>query len=392
MLRGLDRELYEPIVLCPSDGDLRQMVEAEGVYCRLLPELNARFTKRPAQLIRYVASLLGVMSVLRREIQRNDPDFIHANTLRAGIAATIATIGTGRRIIWHVHDDLPHHPLSGVIRRLAFTSRRTHVIAVSQATAEAFRGTLDFGARLRVIHNGTDLSRFPLKSYDENPLKDELGIPQDSFLVCAVGQICARKGLVELVQAFSLAVQHSSKLHLAIVGKTVFAHEAPYHDALVRSVESAGLSHRVHFTGACSDIASVLQSADLLVLNSLEEPFGLVLVEAMSCGTPVLAARVGGIPEIVTDNVTGWLVERGNTRELAAKLLLLSQQSELLSRVAITARKTVCPKYSVERFSTKLHSYYTEFSYSSLSHSSREQQKVTTPLLPAHHEEGDQFV
>lgn len=398
MLRGLDRELYESTVLCPVGGNLQQLVEAEGVCCHEVPELNARFTKRPGQLIRYVASLASVMLVLRREIQRSDPDFVHANTLRAGIMATIATIGTRRKVIWHVHDDLPHHLLSEIIRRLAFLSQRTQVIAVSHATADAFRRSLNFGSRLRVIHNGTDLSRFPLKSYSESPLKKELDIPQESFLVCAVGQICARKGLLELSRAFSKVVQHSPKLHLAIVGEIVFAHEVPYRDALFRFVESAGLSDRVHFTGTRKDVASVLQSADLLVLNSLEEPFGLVLVEAMSCGTPVLATRVGGIPEIVTDKATGWLVERGDTRELAAKLLWLSEQSELLSRVAATARETVCPKFSIKQFLTKLHNYYEElscsthsYSYSS-SYSFRERQQATTPLLPAHHEKGDQLV
>ena len=398
MLRGLDRECYEPFVLCPAEGDLLRMAKAEGVSCSVVPELNARFTTRPAQLIRYIVALFGIMSALRREIRKSNPDFVHANTVRAGIAATIATIGTGRKIIWHVHDDLPRHPLSEIIRRLALASHRTQVIAVSRATAEAFRGSLKFGSRLQVIHNGTDLRRFPLKGYVESPLKlkKELSLPQDSFLVCAVGQICARKGLVELTQAFSQVAQDSPKLHLAIVGETVFAHEKPYGEALVRAVASAGLSDRVHFTGARSDIAPVLQSADLLVLNSLEEPFGLVLVEAMSCGTPVLAARVGGIPEIVTDNVTGWLVERGATRELAAKLLLLSRQNNLLNRVAIAARETVCPRFSIEQFLTRLHSYYAEISRSSPSYTSsylsRERQQVTTPSLPAHHKEGDQFV
>ena len=205
MLRGLDRRRYEPLVICPSEGNLQQMAEAEGVTCATVPALQARFTWRVGELFRYIASFLHVIRATRREITLADPYFVHANTVRAGIVATLATIGTGREVIWHVHDSLPKHPLSAVIRLLAFAfaSTRTRIVAVSNATAAAFSGSLSFKERVRVIYNGVDLSCFPDKSRGESPLKRELGISQQSFLVCAVGQICARKGLRELLEAFS---------------------------------------------------------------------------------------------------------------------------------------------------------------------------------------------
>jgi L-malate glycosyltransferase len=98
----------------------------------------------------------------------------------------------------------------------------------------------------------------------------------------------------------------------------------------------------------------------LLVLNSREEPFGLVLVEAMSSGTPVLATRVGGIPEIVRDSENGWLVDRSDTAALARKLLELSQNTTLLESTAQHAREVTCPEFSVERFHGKLHGFYAE--------------------------------
>ena len=86
-----------------------------------------------------------------------------------------------------------------------------------------------------------------------------------------------------------------------------------------------GIENRVHFTGELCDVSGVLQASDLLVLNSRDEPFGLVLIEAMACGTPVLATRVGGIPEIVTDSENGWLIESGDPAALASTLLELSR-------------------------------------------------------------------
>jgi L-malate glycosyltransferase len=358
MLRGLDRTRYEPSVLCPAEGSLQLLLEGQDVSCTTTPTLHARFTWRLGELLRYIVSFASVIFTARREIKRCNPDFVHANTVRAGIAATLATVGTGRTVIWHVHDSLPRHPLSQIIRLLAYKSVRTYIVAVSNATAKAFCGSLPFNDRICVIHNGTDLSRFPLKCREETPFKRQLGLPKDSFLVCAVGQICARKGLRELLESFSQIYDDAPQMHLAIVGKPVFSHEQLYGDELMATATAAGIADRVHFTGECHNISAVLQSSDLLVLNSFEEPFGLVLIEAMSSGTPVLATRVGGIPEIITDSVNGWLIERNDPVGLASKLLELSQNPGSLDQVARSARDTVYPQFSLERFLDDLHEFY----------------------------------
>jgi L-malate glycosyltransferase len=386
MLHGLDREAYESVVLCPAEGDLQRMVAAKNVPYATTPELHARFTWRPDLLLRYFMSFVWAIADLRGQVMRFDPDFVHANSLRAGIAATFATVGTDRLVVWHVHDILPRHPISRIIRILAYISTRVRVIAVSHATAQAFSGRLRFNDRVRVIHNGTNLNRFPWKQPDDARLKRELGLPEESFLVCAVGQICARKGLRELVDAFTRICRDAPQMHLAIVGRAVFQHEERYRDELFERVKDVGLENRVHFTGERRDISTVLQSADLLVLNSHQEPFGLVLVEAMSCGTPVLAARVDGIPEIVTDSVSGWLVEKGDGDALASKLMELSDQRDVLERVARVARDTVCPRFSLEQFVARLDAFY-----ESLPIRPDTERKVLA-AVSVHHEEGDQFV
>ena len=388
MLRGLDRTRFEPVVLCPAEGNLRQMVEEEGIPCAFVPTLNARFTWRPGELLRYMVSVFRVMLAMRDQIARVNPDFVHANSVRAGIVATLATIGTSRPVVWHVHDNLPRHPLSVVIRLLAYASKRTRIVAVSRATAEAFSGSVPFKDRIQVIHNGIDLSRFPLKG-EKAPLKDELGISQRGFLVCAVGQICYRKGLRDLLEAFSQIYDDAPEVHLAIVGKPVFPHEEAHRDELVAMAIAAGIADRAHFAGERNDISAVMQSTDLLVLNSLEEPFGLVLVEAMSCGTPVLATRVGGIPEIVSDRESGWLIDRGDTSALASKLLELSRDPASLDRVARFARESVCPRFSIERFLADLHMFYERLSKLPCT-----EQIVQAPVVFAglHDPQGDQHV
>ena len=361
ILRGIDRTRCEPVVLCPAGGGLNELVAALDVPQFPIPEMRARFTMRPIRLLGYLASTVKTILAIRTLVLKIDPDFIHANTVRSGIAATLATLFTSITVVWHVHDSLPQHPLSVPIRLLALWSSRVQILAVSRATAMAFAGGHASAGKIRVLYNGVDLDNFPHKSLGQPALKRELRLPSDTFLICAVGQICARKGLRKLIEVFATIHPIAPHAHLAIVGKAVFAHEQEYRDELVRMAEALGVATHVHFTGERRDIANVLQSADLMVLNSVDEPFGLVLVEAMSCGTPVLATRVGGIPEIVSDGETGWLVESGDSDALAERLLELTMGgSSAAEDVARRARKEVCPQFSLRSFLSNLHLFYAE--------------------------------
>lgn len=361
ILRGIDRSQFDPYVICPVEGRLPDEIRAEGISCFPLPSVNVRFAMRPDRLLRAILPFGRSIAALRRGILELQPDLVHANTIRSGIAATIATIGTGIPVLWHVHDILPKHVLSGVIRRLARASRRTQLVAVSHATAREFCGNLDFGARVRTIHNGTDLRKFPLKDASDGEFRKQLGIPADAFLVCAVGQICARKGLSELLEAFRQIEVLAPQLHLAIVGRAVFKHEETYRESLLAAAKASNCGDRIHFTGELRDVSPILRAADLLVLNSRQEPFGLVLIEAMSSGTPVLATRVGGIPEIVSDKENGWLIEPGDTAGLAARLFEILTNRAALERVAHIGRTITCPQFALGRFQRNLNRLYSEF-------------------------------
>jgi L-malate glycosyltransferase len=360
MVRSLDRARYEPFVICPDGSDLSHLVRADGVTCLPMPAVNARFSARPDRLWQAVTSYARAIRSLRGTLSRLRPGIVHANSPRAGLAASIAAIGMKLKVVWHVHDILPRHSLGTAIRFLALLLRPTRVVAVSDATARAFRGPFAFGGRVSTIYNGVDLARFPQKSSTSLSARAAVGVPGDAFLVCAVGQICARKGLLELLDAFEQIHAAVPNMHLVIAGKVVFVHEEKYFGSLLRAVAEPGMADRVHFAGEIRDVSGLLQAADLMVLNSREEPFGLVLVEAMSSGTPVLATRVGGIPEIVRDSQNGWLVEKLDTPGLARKLLELSQNRDLLTRIARTALSETCSQFSIERFQKRLHRFYSE--------------------------------
>ena len=331
-----------------------------GIQWLPLRPIYARFAWRPDRLLHSMVSLLGAVRTMRRQIRDVSPDLIHANSARAGIATSLAAMGSGKPVIWHLHDTLPKHPVSSAIRIFVCLDRNTQVIAVSHATARRMRGALRLARKVRTIHNGVDLARFPVKQPGRSSFRANIGLSGGDFLVCVVGQICARKGLLELIEALRRILPQAPNLHIAIVGKVVFQHEEQYLNALYAAVKAFGLEGHVHFTGELCDVSPALQAADLLVLNSRDEPFGLVLIEAMASGTPVLATRVGGVPEIITDAENGWLIESGDSAALSSKLLELSQNRDLLMRVAQTARRATCPRFSIERFHNEIARVYAE--------------------------------
>jgi L-malate glycosyltransferase len=364
ILRGLDRDKFEAVVTCPVQGGLADEVAKLEVEWFPLPAVRARFSWRPDRTIQACSGLFKTATALRRKVAMTAPAIIHANSVRAGIVATLAAAGTGTPVIWHVHDTLPSHPLSSAIRAIAFAARNTRIIAVSRSAAKHFQGRFPMSKKICTIHNGVDLSRFPVKQPTDSVFRKSIGLSEEDFLVCAIGQVCARKGLLELVEALASIQHEAPRIHLAIVGKVVFPHEGAYLEILHAAATRLNLIERVHFTGEISNVSAVLRAADLLVLNSRDEPFGLVLIEAMASGTPVLATRVGGIPEIVTDGENGWLVEKADTPALASKLLELSGGEDQLAQVARRALLTAHSRFSVKRLQQELEQFYTKLASS----------------------------
>src|SRR5688500_18254353 len=173
IIARLDREKFDPVVVCPDDGPLMKLA-AELAPVVAVEALKARFTWRVDHLIGYLRSFLRVIHQFRQEVLNIKPDVIHANSIRAGLVATAATFGLKSRVVWHLHDLLPRHPLSSVIRAFAFISSRTQMIGVSQSVANNFVGAFfPLRNRVRAILNGIDLETFKRSQTARQEIREE---------------------------------------------------------------------------------------------------------------------------------------------------------------------------------------------------------------------------
>ena len=360
-LAALDSSI-ESVVLCPVDGQLIQLIDELGIRTAGLNPLAARFTWRPDRLIRYFASFARVIRMARVEVVRETPDLIHANSIRAGLVMSAATVGLGMPIVWHAHDLLPRHPLSTAIRLFALASRRNRIIAVSQAVSDCFRGVLLrwFPRRVPVtkIHNAVDPERFQPDLENRQELRRALGIKESQLLVGTVGQLTPRKGQLEVIEAFTEVAREIPDAVLLIVGQPIFNQDAEYAASLVRAANVSNVPDQIRLLGPREDVPALMRAFDLLVVNSRSEPFGLTIVEAMLSGTPVLAAAVDGIPEIVRHGESGWLIDGRDHRSLAEAMLTLLRDQNLRRKLGSNGRRDALARFSIRRFSTEILSFY----------------------------------
>lgn len=362
IIAGLDRTSFQASVICPKDGALTRLSEELKVPVSNVELLQARFTWRPDHLVKYLISFFGVIFKLRRMIVESSPNLIHANTIRAGLVATTATFGTGIPVLWHLHDMLPLHPFSTLIRWYAALSVRTSLLAISEAVAQRFRGgilsAVNGCKKVQVIHNGIELERFSNSLSLGQRVRHELKLRDEQFVIGIVGQITARKGQLELIQAFAEAVKQLPSAVLAIIGAPLFNNDGDYLSELKQTATALNISDRVIFTGARSDVPAVMQALDLLVLNSKVEPLGLVVLEAMACGTPVLATSVDGVPELINHKITGWLVQAKNKQQLIEGMVTLGNDAELRHRLAQAAKQQTVPRFSAQKYLRLVEDYY----------------------------------
>jgi len=357
-LSNLDRENFEPIAICP-EGEFAKLVSDLDVPVRTVDELSARFTLRPDRILGYLASLVGIAHKLRKHIRDSQPEVVHANSIRAGLVALYATIGTAIPVFWHVHDELKPHPISTAIRAIVLASRRSRVIAVSHATARSFVGKLlkprEPSRPVAVIHNAVEIDA-PNAQSAPKKLRQELGISNEAFLFGLVGQITPRKGQLELVKAFANLTNRMPTAKLLIVGRPIFNNDHEYERQILNAVKGLGMQDRVIFTGHRDDPLNVIDQLDTLVINSSSEALVMVAIEAMAVGTPVIATDVGGTNEIIRHRYNGWLVDFGSASQLEEALITLYENDLQRRLFAKRSKAIVAERLNVDRFISEFQS------------------------------------
>lgn len=346
LARGLDRERYWPLVCCQSPGGLTQALEREGVECVFLKTGWWRKARYWPRLPLTVARLIGL-------IRRRAVDLIHCNEIYPNPFACLAGGWTGRPVVTHMR--------LSVTPRLArhyWLRRADRIIVVSEAAGRDFDFWPDKAQRVRVIHNGVDFRQFQLRRPREETRR-ELGWPADAFVVGHIATWSHRKRQHIAIEAVRELAERFPRLLLALVGGAAQS-QREYESALRSMIAEWGLEERVVMRPFTEDVASLCHAIDVNILISGDEGFGRTIIEAGAAGRPSIGARVGGIPELIRDGLSGWLVPLDDPRALARRIESLLTDPLAVERAGAEARRDAQERFSVEKHARQVQAVYDE--------------------------------
>ncbi len=265
-------------------------------------------------------------------------ELLHTHSNRPNVVARMAATlfhGSGLAVVSHYHnqydDKWERDPaMLSLERRLASSTHA--MIAVSESVRRHVAANIGVVEdRIDVVQNGVDATAFACG--DRAAARRALGLDEQRPIIGVVGRITEQKGQEDFVEAaLLLAIERPEPLFV-MVG---FVEDAALQQRLRQRIAIFGLSDRIRFLGNRDDMANVYGALDLVVAPSRWEGFGMMLVEAMAAGRPIVATRAGAIPEIVTDGVSGMLVEPRNPTALGAAIACLLDDPA--RREAIAAR------------------------------------------------------
>lgn len=283
---------------------------------------------------------IGSARRIAAHCRRHHVGVIHAHLARdypvAALAARLAR-STGLVATRHVL-----FPLRMWLALRAVVDRIDAFIAVSEAVRRSLVEASGVpAAKVTTIHAGIEDERY--LAAPSGVLRAELGLAADVPVVGAVGRIAREKGYEHLLEAMAAVRQAHRKARCVIAGGT---EDARYARELRTLTDRLGLGRCVHWLGHRWNVPEIMRDLDLLVLPSLREPFGLVLLEAMAAGTPVVATAAGGVGEIVTDGVHGVLVAPGDSAALAAAVGALLADPDTARRHAEAGRERMLAEFS----------------------------------------------
>ena len=287
LLLGLDRSAFEVRALSLSAGSAVQRLRRLGVNVTVIEAGDDEVA----------------CGELAAYLQREEIDLVHAHMFRAEVVGTRAALAAGTPVIVAtVHSSRVRSP-EDVATLAALTPAMDRLIVPSEAIAEKVRAEGRGGARFSVIPNGVDLERFEVPA-PPCTLRDEYGIPCEDALIGVVARLEAEKGHAHLIAAMPEVLARAPRTWLAIVGDGSLRAEL---EAQARAFP-APARDRIVFTGSRDDISAITADLDVAVLPSLREAQGISILEAMARRKPVVASAVGGIPEVLTHGVDGFLV------------------------------------------------------------------------------------
>lgn len=353
ILQHLDQEQWQPHLAC-SQGALAENAAKAGIFYHVveLPRLrrSGRFPWDWRRTVQQLAKLA----------QQLDVAVFYANTVRAAMYTASAARLAKRPFIWHMRDfwlteNKPDNTQVDALFKRWLCRAAARVITNSQAVANH----LPCPDKINVVLNGIDVSHYDPARRGVT-FKKRYEIPDDVPIVGMVGRLRPWKGQARFLQMAAQVKQRFPDVYFVIVGGSPFAIADDYPQQLQQLAADLDLTERILFTGHLDDVRPALAAMTIFVHPGEPEPFGLVNVEAMALGKPVVALGHGALSEIVMPGETGLLVLPGDKNGLAQAAISLLLAPAQRERLGQAGRERVLSHFTIQRTTAEIEAIMAE--------------------------------
>ncbi|MGI6605059.1 MAG: glycosyltransferase family 4 protein [bacterium] len=339
LLPGLKAEGVLVQVVCPGGGELERELRERGFEPWLLSEGDASFSWR-------------AVAEIRRYLAQGSYQVVHTH---ASLAGRVAARLSGVRGLVLTRHGLGRSDKVSFLRRgvgrVVSGALTDRVIAISEAVAAALVAEGVDYRRIRVIPNGIDVGEFAQAS--GAGVRLELGVGNRP-VVGMVARLVPEKAPQDFLRAAALVRRSFPEAIFLLVGS------GPLEAELKRRARELGFGEEFRFLGYRRDVAGVTAALDVAVLSSHQEGLGLVLLEAMAAGKPVVATNVGGIPEVVVPDATGLLVPPGQPEALAAAITRVLSDRGLAAALGSEGQRVAWERFSLDAMAQRTAAVYRE--------------------------------
>jgi len=338
LVENLDRNRYRSFVCLLSDGWLNTQLQRRGIETMVISQPRS-------------VDFLWIYRVYRT-LRDRSIHVMHSHEFATNVYGSLLSLVSGIPIVTTAHGK--NYYAEKWRRRLAyrFAARQSTMVAVSEDLKRFLTQRVGIPpGNIRVVHNGIDLHRYALSERHSTTRKD-LGIDARQPVIGTVGNLFAVKGQTYLLRACAVVARDFPDFVLLVAG------EGGQLGALEDEARSLGIGGNVKFLGFREDVPYLLQAMDVFVLPSLSEGLPLSILEALALQKPIVASNVGGIPEVVKDGVTGYLVPSKDPKALAEKIILLLHHPQVAADFVKEGRKRVEEAFSLEQMIQEYQSLY----------------------------------
>lgn len=318
--------------------------------------VEARRIGMPVHLIRgvhqYDPRMIWTVSEL---VKAEQIDIVHSHEVKSDVIAVLVARLRPIRIVTTLHGWIGH----GLKRRALIALDKRIVRAFDRVIAvscQIERELLVAGVpkeKLRMLHNAIVIENYRWTG-SHGALHEMIGRCVDPPVIASVGRLSAEKGHADLIEAIHLVKQAGHKISLVLIG------DGPERSRLTQQINMLGLQKSVYLPGYIQEPQRLFEEIDLMVLPSHTEGLPNVALEALLMEVPVLATRVGGTPEVITDGKTGRLVSSHSPGELANGILEFLSSPESWKQMAIRGKDMVRTMFDFQARTRKLEVIYTE--------------------------------